>query len=83
MFSVDDIRREFPVLGCEVYGKPLVYLDSGATAQKPLQVLDTVDRLMREQNANIHRGVHFLSEEMISSFSAAPSHPAMRARAPS
>lgn len=64
MFSVDDIRREFPVLGREVYGKPLVYLDSGATAQKPLQVLDTVDRLMREQNANIHRGVHFLSEEM-------------------
>jgi len=61
MFSVDDIRREFPVLGREVYGKPLVYLDSGATAQKPLQVLDTVDRLMREQNANIHRGVHFLS----------------------
>ncbi len=44
MFSVDDIRREFPVLGREVYGKPLVYLDSGATAQKPLQVLDVVRR---------------------------------------
>lgn len=64
MFDVDQIRREFPVLGREVYGKPLVYLDSGATAQKPLQVIETLDRLHREQNANIHRGVHFLSEEM-------------------
>lgn len=64
MFDVDQIRGEFPVLSGTVYGKPLVYLDSGATAQKPLQVIETVDRLHREQNASIHRGVHLLSEEM-------------------
>ena len=71
MFDVNEIRREFPVLGREVYGKPLVYLDSGATSQKPLQVIDTVDRLHRELNANIHRGVHFLSEEMTGLYEAA------------
>ncbi|MDE5906942.1 MAG: aminotransferase class V-fold PLP-dependent enzyme, partial [Alistipes sp.] len=64
MFDVDQIRGEFPVLSGTVYGKPLVYLDSGATAQKPLAVIETVDRLHREQNASIHRGVHLLSEEM-------------------
>ncbi|MCM1150579.1 MAG: SufS family cysteine desulfurase [Alistipes sp.] len=64
MFDVDNIREEFPVLGRKVYGKPLVYLDSGATAQKPLSVIETLDRLHRERNANIHRGVHLLSEEM-------------------
>ena len=71
MFDVNEIRREFPLLGREVYGKPLVYLDSGATAQKPLQVIDAVDRLHRELNANIHRGVHFLSEEMTGLYEAA------------
>ena len=64
MFDVQKIRSEFPILARTVYGKPLVYLDSGATAQKPLQVIETLDRLHREQNANIHRGVHLLSEEM-------------------
>lgn len=63
MFDVEKIREEFPILSREVYGRPLVYLDSGATAQKPLAVIDTVDRLHRELNANIHRGVHFLSEQ--------------------
>ena len=63
MFDVEKIRAEFPILGRTVYGKPLVYLDSGATAQKPLCVIETVDRLHRELNANIHRGVHYLSEE--------------------
>ena len=72
MFSVDDIRREFPVLGREVYGKPLVYLDSGATAQKPRSVIETVDRLMRWQNANIHRGVHFLAEQTSIGIAGAP-----------
>ncbi len=71
MFEVDKIREEFPILGCKVYGKPLVYLDSGATAQKPLQVIEAVDRLHREQNANIHRGVHFLSEEATEAYEAA------------
>lgn len=63
MFDVEQIRKEFPILGREVYGRPLVYLDSGATAQKPEVVIRTVDRLHRELNANIHRGVHYLSEQ--------------------
>lgn len=62
MFDVEKIRGEFPILGREVYGKPLVYLDNGATAQKPLAVIETIDYLNRELNANIHRGVHYLSE---------------------
>ena len=63
MFDIEKIREEFPILHREVYGKPLVYLDSGATAQKPRQVIDTVDYLYRDLNSNIHRGVHFLSEQ--------------------
>ncbi|MDO4758397.1 MAG: cysteine desulfurase [Rikenellaceae bacterium] len=62
MFDVEAIRREFPILARTVYDKPLVYLDSGATAQKPAVVIEVVDRLHRELNANIHRGVHYLSE---------------------
>ena len=61
MFDVEKIRGEFPILGREVYGKPLVYLDSGATSQKPLAVIEMVDYLQRGLNANIHRGVHYLS----------------------
>ena len=71
MFDVEKIRGEFPILGREVYGKPLVYLDSGATAQKPLAVIGTVDYLQRELNANIHRGVHYLSEEATALYEAA------------
>ena len=63
MFDVEAIRAEFPLLNRTVYGRPLVYLDSGATAQKPRAVIETVDRLHRELNANIHRGVHYLSEQ--------------------
>lgn len=65
-FDVDEIRKDFPILASRVYGKPLVYLDSGATAQKPQCVIDTVNRLHTELNANIHRGVHHLSERMTS-----------------
>lgn len=71
MFDVEKIREEFPILARKVYGKPLVYLDSGATAQKPLAVIDTVDYLHRELNANIHRGVHLLSEEATERYEAA------------
>lgn len=71
MFDVEKIRREFPILERTVYGKPLVYLDSGATAQKPLAVIEAVDRLHREGNANIHRGVHLLSEEATEQYEAA------------
>ncbi|MBQ1939300.1 MAG: aminotransferase class V-fold PLP-dependent enzyme, partial [Alistipes sp.] len=62
MFDPKTIRDEFPLLGCEVYGRRLVYLDSGATAQKPEQVIRLLDEMHRHGNANIHRGVHYLSE---------------------
>ena len=61
--SVEEIRAEFPILSRRVHGKPLAYLDNGATAQKPLAVIETLDRYLRVHNANVHRGVHTLSEE--------------------
>jgi cysteine desulfurase / selenocysteine lyase len=61
--SLDEIRGEFPILGREVNGRPLAYLDNGATSQKPQAVLDSLDRFWREHNSNVHRGVHTLSEE--------------------
>src|SRR6476660_3879784 len=61
--SIEEIRAEFPILERRVHGNPLSYLDNGATAQKPLAVIDTLDRYWREHNANVHRGVHTLSEE--------------------
>ena len=64
MFDVEKIREEFPILSRKVYGKPLTYLDSGATAQKPQCVVEKMSELLLNDNANIHRGVHRLSEEM-------------------
>ncbi|MDE6140489.1 MAG: SufS family cysteine desulfurase [Alistipes sp.] len=64
MFDVEKIRRDFPILSDTVYGRPLVYLDSGATAQKPACVISRVEELMAHANANVHRGVHRLSEQM-------------------
>lgn len=61
--DVERIRADFPVLNRTVRGKPLVYLDSAASSQKPVAVLDTMDRYYRETHANVHRGVHTLSEE--------------------
>src|SRR3954471_1025825 len=61
--SIEQIRGEFPILRREIHGEPLAYLDNGATAQKPIEVLDALDRYWREHNANVHRGVHTLSEE--------------------
>jgi cysteine desulfurase/selenocysteine lyase len=61
--NIDTIRADFPILSQTVYGKPLVYLDNGATTQKPQVVIDTLIRMYSEMNANIHRGVHFLSEQ--------------------
>lgn len=63
MFDVNEIRRDFPILERTVHGKPLVYLDSGATAHKPLCVTQAVEQLHNQLNANIHRGVHYLSAE--------------------
>jgi cysteine desulfurase/selenocysteine lyase len=61
-FDVWKVREDFPILHREVNGKPLVYLDNAATAQKPQLVIDTLDRFYREENSNVHRGVHFLSQ---------------------
>ena len=71
MFDVEKIREDFPILGRKVYGRPLVYLDSGATAQKPCCVTDMVRYLHDEMNANVHRGVHYLSEETTVMYEAA------------
>src|SRR5262245_11613513 len=60
-YDVEAIRRDFPILSREIYGKPLVYLDNGASAQKPKVVLDTIDHAYRNEYANVHRGLHFLS----------------------
>jgi cysteine desulfurase/selenocysteine lyase len=61
--SIEEIRAEFPILSREVHGEQLAYLDNGATAQKPLAVLEALDVFNRRSNANVHRGVHTLSEE--------------------
>jgi cysteine desulfurase/selenocysteine lyase len=66
--SLEEIRAEFPILSREINGKPLAYLDNGATAEKPLAVIDALDRFWREHNANVHRGVHTLSEEATSMY---------------
>ncbi len=60
-YDVEKIRTDFPILSREVYGKPLVYLDNGASAQKPRAVLDAMDHAYRMEYANVHRGLHFLS----------------------
>jgi cysteine desulfurase/selenocysteine lyase len=61
MYDVDTIRNDFPILSREVNGKPLVYLDNGASAQKPQVVIDAVTRGYAEEYANVHRGLHYLS----------------------
>ena len=71
MFDATEIRCDFPILASEVNGKPLVYLDSGATAQKPQCVIRCIEDMYRRYNANIHRGVHRLSEEATERYEAA------------
>jgi len=71
MFDVNKIRSEFPVLHQQVYDHPLVYLDNAATTQKPRCVIDTLRRYYEQDNANIHRGVHFLSEKSTANYEAA------------
>ena len=70
LFDVLKIRRDFPALSQSVKGKPLVYLDNAATTQKPLQVIEAVNRYYRLDNANIHRGVHELSERATAAYEA-------------
>lgn len=61
MFDICKIRADFPILQEEVYGKPLIYLDSGATSQRPRQVIDKMTEYYLQYNSNVHRGVHYLS----------------------
>lgn len=61
MYDVNEIRKDFPILSREVNGKPLVYLDNGASAQKPKVVIDAITKAYAEEYANVHRGLHFLS----------------------
>ena len=71
MLDIEKIRAEFPILEREVYGRRLVYLDSAATAQKPKCVVAKMEELLLNDNANIHRGVHLLSEEMTAEYEQA------------
>src|SRR5579884_2250849 len=63
MLDVDGLRRDFPILSRQIHGHPLVYLDNAATTQKPVQVLRSLIDFYEQHNANVHRGVHTLSQE--------------------
>ena len=69
--NIQDIRNQFPILDQEVNGKPLVYLDSSATSQKPISVIETVDKYYREINSNVHRGVHTLGTRATDAYEGA------------
>ena len=71
MIDVEKIRKDFPILGREVYGKPLVYLDNAATTQKPQCVIDSISEAYCNVNANVHRGIHFLSQQATDMMEAA------------
>ena len=71
VFDVQAIRRDFPILNQEINGKPLVYLDNGASAQKPQSVLDAMDRYYREMHSNVHRGAHTLGDRATAAFEGA------------
>ena len=70
-YDVEAIRKDFPILSREVYGKPLVYLDNGASAQKPQVVIDAVSDTYSHEYANVHRGLHFLSNAATDAYEAA------------
>lgn len=63
MYDINKVREDFPILSRQIYGKPLVYFDNGATTQKPLCVLDAMRNEYLNVNANVHRGVHYLSQQ--------------------
>src|SRR5215510_3318146 len=62
-FDALSIRKDFPILSQKVYGKPLIYFDNAATSQKPKPVIDVLVKYYTEYNANVHRGVHYLSQK--------------------
>ena len=69
-FDLERVRDDFPILRQRVHGRPLVYLDNAATAQKPQSVIDAVSRFYSRENSNIHRGVHYLSEQATIAYDA-------------
>ena len=69
-YDVQAVRERFPILSREVYGRPLVYLDNGASAQKPLPVIEAVDHTYRHEYANVHRGLHYLSNHATEAYEA-------------
>ncbi len=71
MFDVESIRRDFPLLQRKLHGKPLIWLDSAATAQKPQAVIDRISRFYEHENSNIHRGTHLLADEACDAYEAA------------
>ena len=71
MLNLDKIRADFPILSRKVNGKPLVYFDNAATSQTPQQVIDVIVDYYSNYNANIHRGVHTLSQEATDKYEAA------------
>jgi cysteine desulfurase/selenocysteine lyase len=70
-FDVEAVREQFPILTMRPYGKPLAYLDSAATSQKPQAVIDAMSRFFSSDNANVHRGVHYLSERATEAYEGA------------
>lgn len=82
-FDVERVREDFPILQREVHGKPLVYLDTAASAQRPLAVIEAVEDFYRNHNANIHRGVHTLSQEATEAYESARDRVAGFINAPS
>ena len=67
-FDVSEVRKDFPILSEMPYGKPLVYFDNAATSQKPQVVIDALVNYYTHYNANVHRGVHFLSQKASDAF---------------
>src|SRR5438094_9554055 len=70
-YDVEQIRRDFPILAMQVYGKPLVYLDNAASAQKPKPVLDRLQRAYTSEYANVHRGLHYLANAATEAYEGA------------
>ena len=82
-FDLERVRADFPILGRRIRGKPLVYLDNAATSQKPQSVIDAVTRFYAAENANIHRGVHYLSERATAAYDGVREEVARFINAPS
>ena len=70
-FDVNSVRQDFPILGIQVHGKPLVYLDNAATSQKPQAVIDSLVDYYSRYNANVHRGIYTLSEQATAAYEEA------------